>query len=194
MKEKERVDRRVQKTLAAIHQTFEEMICEMEPVKITVKALAERAHIHRKTFYLHYESLDMLYEDTLRRIADGYFEEMKKLPVPYSVRESTAVFFTYYSRQKPYVERLICHPSYQGYRDRLLFTALMKNRSRYFPYANLSLEKQNIIRSFIISSTIEIYRQWIEDQKKMPLDEVIDMACTLLSNGTEGMGEKLNII
>ncbi|WP_434309185.1 TetR/AcrR family transcriptional regulator [Hominifimenecus sp. rT4P-3] len=192
MKEKEHVDLRVQKTLTAIHQTFEEMICEMEPVKITVKALAERAHIHRKTFYLHYESLDMLYEDTLLRIVDGYLEEMKKLPIPYSVRESTAVFFTYYSRQKPYVERLICHPSYQGYRDRLFFTTLMKNRARYFPYAKLPLEKQNVIRAFICSSTIEIYRQWIEDHKKMPLNEVIDLACTLLSNGTEGMERELN--
>ena len=47
------VDLRVQKTRAAIRGAFQAMICEMPAEKITVRALAERARIHRKTFYLH---------------------------------------------------------------------------------------------------------------------------------------------
>ena len=40
-------DLRVQKTLAAIHSAIKAMILEMDPAAITVKALAERAQIHR---------------------------------------------------------------------------------------------------------------------------------------------------
>ena len=47
-------DRRVLRTRAVIKETAKQMICEMDAEKITVKALAERAGIHRKTFYLHY--------------------------------------------------------------------------------------------------------------------------------------------
>ena len=34
------------------------MICEIDYEQITIKAWAERAQISRKTFYLHYTSLD----------------------------------------------------------------------------------------------------------------------------------------
>ena len=43
-------DLRVQKTIDAIQKTFEDMICEMDYEKITVKELCERARINKKLF------------------------------------------------------------------------------------------------------------------------------------------------
>ena len=43
-----------------IQKTFREMIAETEYSRITIKELTERAQINRKTFYLHYPSLDHL--------------------------------------------------------------------------------------------------------------------------------------
>ena len=57
-------DLRVQKTIEAIHSTFEEMLCEMDYKKITVKELCERARINKKTFYRYYDVLDDLLEET----------------------------------------------------------------------------------------------------------------------------------
>ena len=51
-------DLRSKRTKEFIRKTFEEMICEMDFEQITVKELTERAMINRKTFYLHYDSLD----------------------------------------------------------------------------------------------------------------------------------------
>jgi AcrR family transcriptional regulator len=59
------VDLRIQKTREAINNTFKKMVCEMDATKITVKELTERARIHRKTFYLHYTSIEALFEDML---------------------------------------------------------------------------------------------------------------------------------
>ena len=53
-------DLRVQRTKEAIRHAFTEMICEMDFEKISIKELTERARINRKTFYLHYDSLDDL--------------------------------------------------------------------------------------------------------------------------------------
>ena len=41
----------------------------MDYEKITVRELTDRAMINRKTFYLHYETLDELLEE-VRRAAD----------------------------------------------------------------------------------------------------------------------------
>ena len=60
MEKKKAEDLRVRKTREAIHNTFKSMICEMDYDQITIKELTERAQINRKTFYLHYNSLDDL--------------------------------------------------------------------------------------------------------------------------------------
>ena len=47
--EKKKEDLRVRKTKKAIRDAFEEMICEMDYEQITIKELAARAQINRKT-------------------------------------------------------------------------------------------------------------------------------------------------
>ena len=59
----------------------------MPAEKITIKELADRAMIHRKTFYLHYTSIEALYQDMMAEIADGTYEEMGKIKPPYSHKE-----------------------------------------------------------------------------------------------------------
>lgn len=49
-----KTDLRVLKTRNAIKNTFKEMVMEKDASDIQIKELAERALIHRKTFYLHY--------------------------------------------------------------------------------------------------------------------------------------------
>ena len=63
-------DLRVRKTREAIRRTFEDMICEMDYEKISVKELTDRAMINRKTFYLHYETLDDLLEELQQKLLE----------------------------------------------------------------------------------------------------------------------------
>lgn len=66
-----------------IQNTFREMIAENEYSKISIKELTERAQINRKTFYLHYPSLDhlvtacqfRLMEPALRMISEAVFPD-----------------------------------------------------------------------------------------------------------------------
>lgn len=63
-------DLRVIRTKKSIRSAFEEMICEMDYEQITVKELAGRAGINRKTFYLHYESIGDLLRDLQNEMID----------------------------------------------------------------------------------------------------------------------------
>ena len=88
-------DLRIQKTMDAIQKTFEDMICEMDYEKITVKELCERARINKKTFYRYYSTLDdlltelqgVMIEEYLKRIKNFFSIlqkkglSMKRLPV-----------------------------------------------------------------------------------------------------------------
>lgn len=55
-----KMDRRVIKTRAAIKAALDKLVKEQGMDKLTVSALAREANIDRKTFYLHYDSIDDL--------------------------------------------------------------------------------------------------------------------------------------
>lgn len=180
-------DKRVQRTRAAIHATFRDMICEMDAPQITVKELAARAGINRKTFYLHYPSIEALFESMLQQIAEGYFDEMAELAPDHGMDETNRVFFEYFARQGEYVERLFCAPSYRDFCNRLLTTTLIHNRTRYNPYAFLPQAKQNIVNEFLATGSLDMYRRWVTDGKVVPLDEVIELTTLLLCNGVDAL-------
>ena len=58
--EERRVDRRILKTRKAIREAFFKLASEQDYRKISISALAREANIDRKTFYLHYKSVDAL--------------------------------------------------------------------------------------------------------------------------------------
>ncbi len=66
----EKTDRRVLKTRRAIEEAFERLIADTDYDKITVSAIAREANINRKTFYLHYDSVD----DLIDSLAKSYAE------------------------------------------------------------------------------------------------------------------------
>jgi AcrR family transcriptional regulator len=181
------MDLRVQKTREAIKKTFKEMVCEMDAPKITVKELTERARIHRKTFYLHYTSIEALFEDMLQEATNNYFVAIDQVPLPMPMTEVNRVFFTYLSKQDAFTERLICAESYRHFCNKLFAAALKHNRSRYNPYAHLPEAEQNIVNTFTSESSLDMYRQWIADGKKVPLERLIELTGILLNNGTESI-------
>ena len=75
-------DLRVQKTIDAIQKAFEEMICEMDYDKITVKELCERARINKKTFYRYYNVLDDLLAELQGIMTQEYLERIADYRVP----------------------------------------------------------------------------------------------------------------
>lgn len=73
-----RVDRRVRKTEASIKKAFEELAVLRKLNDITVKDLTDRADINRKTFYLHYDSIENLvdsYVDNISKELIGIFKQ-----------------------------------------------------------------------------------------------------------------------
>ena len=43
--------------------------------------------------------------------------------------------------------------------------------------------EQNLIRTFANSATLSIYKQWIEDGKKVPVEKVIELTTMMINDG-----------
>lgn len=61
-------DRRVKKTRKALQVALAELIANKDIHQITVQELADKADIHRATFYTHYQDVYDLYEQLERQI------------------------------------------------------------------------------------------------------------------------------
>jgi AcrR family transcriptional regulator len=178
-----KTDLRVIKTRKAIKDTFKEMVMEMDASKITIKELTDRAQIHRKTFYLHYTSIEALYEDILKEMTEQYFKKIDDIAPDAPFTEVNRVFFTFLSRLDPYCEKMLCSPGYRAFADKFFFMMLRHNRTRYNPYASYTEGQQNIINTFLCLTSANLYRQWIASKKKMPLNVLIEFSNQLFMYG-----------
>ena len=73
----EKVDLRVQRTKKVLKDNFKDMLLNMDYERITVKDLCEKSMINRRTFYLHYDSIDDLMKDVLNDMSLEFSEYTK---------------------------------------------------------------------------------------------------------------------
>lgn len=74
-------DPRVQRTKTQIFAAFNDLLAEKEFSKITVTDLTKRAGISRKTFYLHYSSIDDLVDAFLRIELERIGKMLQSVPL-----------------------------------------------------------------------------------------------------------------
>ncbi|GAA1047665.1 TetR/AcrR family transcriptional regulator C-terminal domain-containing protein [Rothia amarae] len=78
MRARNHADRRVRKTQNALYLALAEIMREKNLSSITVSELAEKADIHRATFYSHYTDIDELFE----QIQKNTFYEIEQIFAP----------------------------------------------------------------------------------------------------------------
>lgn len=73
-----KIDRRVLKTRKALFEAFDRLVCVKDYDKITISELAREADIDRKTFYLHYASIDEMLDDKVNLIVGEILDEVEE--------------------------------------------------------------------------------------------------------------------
>lgn len=182
-------DLRVQKTIEAIHKTFEEMICEMDYEKITVKELCERARINKKTFYQYYDVLDDLLSELQNIMTREYLERIAGYRIPEELDKINREFFLYSFEKGLVYEKITCSGSYNYIRNKMVNNVMSSTWGKSTWLQSLDTYKQNILLGFVQSASVEMYRRWVTDGKKIPLEEIIEISNQLLCAGVNGFVE-----
>ena len=183
-------DLRVQKTIEAIHSTFEEMLCEMDYKKITVKELCERARINKKTFYRYYDVLDDLLEETQNVFIQEYLKRVENYRIPEELDKINREFFLYSVEKGRVYEIITCISSYHTIRNKMVNTVMSQTWGQSSWLRLLDPSMQDILLEFIQSSSIAIYRKWVADGKRISLNEIIEISNQLVCSGVNGFLER----
>jgi AcrR family transcriptional regulator len=175
------IDLRITKTKRAIQETFVAMICEMDYREITVKELAARAQINRKTFYSHYLTLDDLLGEMQGELVEGFIKRTSSFKGLSDIAAITKEFFLYTADHDVLKQRLLCYDAYRFIADKIK-TILRMNQNNKANSGHNNLT-DNIVAAFLASSILETYHQWVIDGRKIPIEEIIEIATQLISHG-----------
>ncbi len=177
-------DLRVARTREAINRAFDELVLEKGAKRVTVKELADRAGINRKTFYLHYESIEALYAERVDQILDRYFVEEELTPdKPEDLGGHAKRFFTFLARQPELCERLICTPDAYDFGDRLYREQMSRYKTAGDPFIWMPSGEYELAIRFIRATALDFYRSWVATGKNVPVDRAGDLLATITCYG-----------
>ena len=183
MEQIKKEDLRARKTREAIHNAFKEMICEMDYDQITIKELTQRAQINRKTFYLHYASLDDLLEEFQEEIADHFISRKVSYSNMKDIRDLIRVFYEHAANMPLLHERIMCSGSYRPIWDKINKRIMDYRRETNRGVFGLDEYSENLVFAYYGANSSLLFRQWVADGKKLSLEELIDIATRLICNG-----------
>jgi len=179
-------DLRVVKTITGIKEAFEALICEKNYDDITVKELCGRARINKKTFYHYYETLDALLAEMQSELSVGFLERIKDFSLPEDLDKVNREFFRFASEQGLAYEKITCGGAYRHIRDAMTDRVNDEGWKRSKKYQALSGYEKKVLMGFINESVLGAYREWVEDGKKVPLEDVIALTNRLVLGGVNG--------
>ena len=181
-------DLRIARTKESIKKAFKELVCELPYEKITVKAITEAARINRNTFYLHYNCVD----DVLAEIQAKHSSEYSAIVSGFDQLKDTdklvRSFFEYMEAQDDFFKRVTCDSRFDYIRERMQ-NRVTKQAAESRPLKGIEQSVRNILLTFN-NCVVLLYRQWVADGRKIPMEEMIELATTLLENGMKGFRNK----
>lgn len=172
-------DLRVRRTLTAVRKAFNELVLARNYRDISITDLTDRAGINRKTFYLHYASLDDLVYEVEEEMAHEILENIGKYAKERDLTGCITYFYKYLESCSKVQKKLMCDEYYSFFYRAVTDIVLSSEEfSAFFAVT----EYPSIVRSYTRAITA-IYMDWLEGGKEINFTVLTEMAGQLLENG-----------
>ncbi len=179
-------DLRVRRTLKSIRNAFYQLVLEKDYADISITELTDLAEINRKTFYLHYSSLDDLVKEVEDEIVQDILEYVENEAENLDVAGCVGKFYHYLDECDEVQQKLLCDSHYHFFYEDVTNAVLGSHAFQKF----FSITQYpSVVRSYSITITF-IYRSWLKDGRQIPLDELIAYASMLILHGYSGIVQK----
>ena len=181
-------DLRFVKNENLIRKTFREMMAETEYSKISIKELTERAQINRKTFYLHYPSLDHLLTALQTELMSPTLRMISETVFPDDVEKIIQHSFQFMAALDPVDKKILS--SKGNIPDEKSPSDLIREHFfiKYDRFPEYNRFESNLIITYFSVCLGVIYRQWVVDGQCIPLQKMVPLATRLILHGLDGAG------
>lgn len=183
-----KLDRRIERTRAAITKAMLELMQEQDYDDITVTQIAQRAGVDRKTFYLHYPSKDALVRAMERQHAEqlmGLTREIIESGETPGVERVSTLLSALVGQDADLHRRIASTPSYSFLMNdekdilKQAISDMLASRSTLEP------AMRELFAEFCAAGMIAAYVSWVKSGEQIPRDHFIEM---LMRTMYEGLG------
>lgn len=198
---KAHLDRRIVRSRNAILSAFERLLMEKPLADITVSAIAREANVDRKTFYVHFGTVDGLLDaiavDVVEMIVDSVEKTLSSMGGNTNERAlgAAATFFKTVNEalcnNLVLNRQLIENIPLDGFMARLRVPLEHEIADRGLLPEGLKDEMFDYYLAFLLSGIIGIYRTWALSDGSVPIERVSAVANDLTLNGLSSLESKL---
>ena len=190
-----KMDRRKRKTRAQIHAAFTSLLDEKELFKISVTDITTRADISRKTFYLHYRSIDDLIDELIQveithlanRLCEVSLDERGEVYVDELFHTLEEELLTNFNRRTAIMKNIditrlmsrLCPIMVQEFIEKDPLKIGKKMGVFIEPFA-----------AYYCSGLLGIYYQWATADSPLPIETISSLAGASLAAGIAALVEK----
>lgn len=168
-------DKRAQRTEYAIQAAFEHLIATMPLSEITVTRLTQEADINRKTFYLHYNSIEDLLDGQVDYISNQMLSILAIRPLK-EIYSDPGFFFDQYSKlvldHHSIARALTSSNEYAPYMRKIgdnIADSLTQRVKQSFPMSN---KDATVVAYFLIHNTLSLFQLYLQDPQTMTINEL----------------------
>ncbi len=179
-------DRRIEKTQKSIRDALINLIEEKDVSQITIKELAEKANINRKTFYMHYSSIDDIFDNIENEIIDKFLFVLNKYDFFHAQFDGYAFFNslnTVITEDFDFYQKLI-HSNYYKFLlnkvKKILKDTIMEKVQKKL---NIDNEMLNLYAEFTASGVMYMYIEWFNTNSTLSLKQLAKAANDIAFNG-----------
>lgn len=187
----DKTDLRVERTQKNIRRSFVDLLLERSFQDISVKDIAQRAEINRKTFYSYYENKEILYDEIVTDVFNdlcGCFLYVKqKEPTRHldrdALRSDVAAFLSYLEERREDLSCLL-HPTIYPMWFPILESTVITRRKTLFIRTGRWENKGDIpFKLYVdtITSLFVIWIYWWLSQEESTLEEGTEHLCRMLT-------------
>ena len=194
---KPRLDRRIVRSRNAILSAFERLLLEKPLADITVSAIAREANVDRKTFYVHFGTVDGLLDaiaaDVVEMIVDSVEKTLATAGDDASERAlgAAATFFKTVNEalcnNLMLNRQLVENIPLDDFMTRLRVPLEHEIAERGLLPEGLKDEMFDYYLAFLLSGIIGIYRTWALSDGSVPIERVSAVANDLTINGLSSL-------
>ncbi len=148
--------------------------------RITVRELCQKAGVHRTTFYLHYENMNDLLEETVDMINQRFKRSLSAIGQAEPCRE----ILTSEKYLRPYLGFIrenmrayrVIHQRDQLFNSQKTFESFYQTIfSPALTHFGVAEEEKKYVFSFYTQGTVAIIGKWLEDNCRDDIDMIIDL-------------------
>ncbi|MCP9333684.1 TetR/AcrR family transcriptional regulator [Lentilactobacillus hilgardii] len=171
----EKVDRRVIRTRKAIQKSFEELATTHDYHDITIKELAEKANINRRTFYLHFDSIEDLVNSYVNEVTQRLVSLFKQRSFKENYEhpgQNLTELISLLQESKDFWSRLLFSDEYSFFTRKIERMVAKEMTQSILASFSINRDDAKLCANFLIQNTLSTLRFFINDQRNTDYDQI----------------------